>query len=639
MPADHSGLTASLARLARLGVVRVELDGLSDSDVQALAAAAGLEVDPAALRERTGGNPFLLQETLAFAAESGASPLDVVPGSVADVLGARMERLPATGQEMLLVASVLGSAIDPGTLARVAELDPDEVDDRLDAALGADLLRADRSGTIRFRHDLVRETAYRRLGAVRRSRLHRRALEVLTASGSASPSLLAAHARAAGPGHAHEAVHWSIAAATEATARHAPDSALHWWREAHEADLHADEPDVVRRVTVLLGLVRAQLDAGDAVGAIQTRADAVRAASDASDTDLLVKALTSLDGPLVWLPRPMGQVDTEIVRLIERVLASTTDTSPAERCMLLATCAVEAYAPDQEVRCDDLTAEALDLAEGLGHARTLAFALNARIIATAYPGRERERAEVADRLVELGSAAGLPSFELAGHQLVARLGLQLFEVRTADRHAQEAWRLADQLRLPLPAMQQRLWDCSRRALDGDIAGALRMVDEVEELDWPWWGRDAMLATVRLTLLLRAGSFAEAAPFLDLAARVNPRLAEDATALVLARTGRGVGLAVADRPVAHDWAWLSSGCIHARAVLALGDEEAIASAYDVLLPGSGMIASTGSFDAGPVDGYLADLAAALGRTGDERRHRQLLADLTTREAVVQDVASG
>ena len=41
----------------------------------------------------------------------------------------------------------------------------------------------------------------------------------------------------------------------------------------------------------------------------------------------------------------------------------------------------------------------------------------------------------------------------------------------------------------------------------------------------------------------------------------------------------------------------------------------------------MIASTGSFDAGPVDGYLADLAAALGRTEDERRHRAQLAELS------------
>ena len=48
----------------------------------------------------------------------------------------------------------------------------------------------------------------------------------------------------------------------------------------------------------------------------------------------------------------------------------------------------------------------------------------------------------------------------------------------------------------------------------------------------------------------------------------------------------------------------------------------------------MIAATGSFDAGPVDRYLADLAAALGRTDDERHHRELLARLSAREGLVR-----
>ena len=191
-----------------------------------------------------------------------------------------------------------------------------------------------------------------------------------------------------------EAVHWSIAAATEATARHAPDSALHWWHVAHDADRKPPSPTAQRRVQVLLGLVRAQLDAGDAVGAIETRAEAVQAASDAGDRALVVAALTSLDGPLVWLPRPMGQVNTAMIQHLERALASTPEPSPAERCMLLATLAIELYAPEQEARCDDLTAEALDLAEDLGDPQKLGFALNARVAATAFPGRERERAEV-----------------------------------------------------------------------------------------------------------------------------------------------------------------------------------------------------------------------------------------------------
>ncbi len=389
---------------------------------------------------------------------------------------------------------------------------------------------------------------------------------------------------------------------------------------------------------VLLGLVRAQLDSGDAVGALETRAEAVRAAVDLGDPASVFAALTSLDGPLVWAPRPMGQVNAAMVQQLERALSATPEPSPAERCMLLATLAIEAYTADAEVRCDELTSKSLRIAEDVGDPRMVAFALNARIVATAFPGREGDRAELADRLVQVGLAADLPSFELAGHQLACRLRLQLFEVRVADAHAREARRLADQLRLPLPAMQQGLWDCSRRALDGDITAALRMLDAVEELDWPWWDREAMLATVRLTLLLRAGWFAEAAPLLDLAAQVHPRIAGDAAVAVASHLQPGAGATTSlVEDARHDWTWLSGGCIHAQAALALGQAEAIRSTYEFLLPGSGMIAATGSFDAGPVDGYLADLAAALGRPEDERRHRELLAELSAREGLARSDA--
>ena len=628
-PTGSPDLTATFARLARLGVIRIDLDGLTEADVQALAAGAGLDVDARALRDRTGGNPFLLQETIAFAAETGASPLDVVPASVADVLGARMARLAAPGEEVLLVASLLGSTADAASIAALAHLDPGQVDAGLEAALAADLLSTSGDGIIRFRHDLVRETAYARLGAVRRSRLHALALARLAAAGGRSPALLASHAREAGPAHAEEAVRWSMAAAAEAAARRAPDSALQWSRAAYQSDMYALGSDPERRMEVLLGLVRAQLDAGDAVGAIGTRTEAVRAAAEGGDPALIARALTSLDRPLVWLPRPMGQVNDEMVQHLERALAAAPE--PAMQCMLLATLAIELYAPGREVRCDELTAQSLRLAEEVGDPRRLAFAVNARAVATAFPGRERERADYADRLVELGRASGLPSVELAGHQLACRLRLQLFEVRTADEHARQARRLAAELRLPLPALQQRLWDCSRRALDGDVPAALDMVDELVELDWPWWGREAMLATTRLTLLLRAGSYSDITPLLEQAALVHPGIAADAR--TLAMSGRQSDLAIRGEAAFRDWAWLSGGCIHAQAALAVGDQDAIQSTYDMLLPASGMIAATGSFDAGPVDIYLADLAAALGRTADERSHRELLARLTAREGLL------
>ena len=536
-PSSGPGLTATFARLARLGAIRIALDGLTDSDVQALAAGAGLEVDPRALRERTGGNPFLLQETVAFAAETDASPLDVVPASVADVLGARMARLTPPGEDVLLVASVLGSVVDAALVAALAELDPDQVDAGLDAAVGGNMLRADSDGAIRFRHDLVRETAYARLSPMRRSRLHARALSLLVDADEGNPAILAAHARDAGPSYAGEAVRWSIAAATKSAGRRAFDSSLEWWRAAYDADRSAYRGDPARRVAVLLGLVRAQLDAGDAVGAIETRSAAVGAAVEVGERAIVADALTSLDRPLVWLPRPMGQVNEEMVMHLERALDQTSELS--QRCMLMATLAIELYAPGQEFRCDMLTSEALAIAADLPDRRCIAFAVNARVIATAFPGRERERAEGADRLVEIGRASNLPSVELAGHQLACRLRLQLFEVRTADAHARDARRMADELRLPLPALQQRLWECSRRALSGDVPAALGMVEELRQRDWPWWNREAMLATTRLTLLLRAGSYSEAEPLLELAATVHPRIAADAQTLVSAHRGATV----------------------------------------------------------------------------------------------------
>ena len=159
-----------------------------------------------------------------------------------------------------------------------------------------------------------------------------------------------------------------------------------------------------------------------------------------------------------------------------------------------------------------------------------------------------------------------------------------------------------------------------------------MVDEVENLDWPWWGREAMLATVRLTLLLRERSWAEAEPLLELAALVHPQIAADARTLVSVQLGTESGIAPTDTAVPQDWAWLCGGCIHAQAVLAKGDRDAIQAAYDGLLPASGMIAATGSFDAGPVDGYLAELATAVGLSEAAERHREQLARMSAREGL-------
>ena len=161
-------------------------------------------------------------------------------------------------------------------------------------------------------------------------------------------------------------------------------------------------------------------------------------------------------------------------------------------------------------------------------------------------------------------------------------------------------------------------------------GRLRMLDEVEELDWPWWGREAMLATVRMTLLAALGCLRGrgAAP----GARRNGEPSDGCRRRALVSShDLGHQPFSPGAPVArtgHGWrAAASTPRRRLRWVIRTTSPRRTSAA-----PGLRMIASTGSFDAGPVDGYLADLAAALGRVGDERRHRDLLAHLMAREGL-------
>jgi DNA-binding SARP family transcriptional activator len=613
------GPTAVLARLARGRATRLDLESFSELDVRALLATTGQELDSAALHRRTGGNPFLLKETLALARQTGTSALDVVPATVADVLRARAALLPGAGQDVLAVASVIGDVVEPGIVADLLNLDLSSVEGSCDSAVDAGLLTVGADGRLRFRHDLVRETAYADLGPLRRQRLHGRVFAHLLAHDRRSPSRLAAQAVGAGPELSQQAVTWCSEAAREAARRLAHGTAVSWWQQAVDVDRQRPEGDPSREVEVLLGLVGAQLDAGDAVGALDTRLLAVEAARVNGEPHLMVRALTALSRPLVWILGPRDGHQDGLVGDLEKALDA--DVDPVERCSLLATLALELYGR-HDPRCDDLSAEAIRLAEAVGDARVLAFAVNARQLAIARPGREAERAELADRLIDIGRSAGLATAELAGHQLAAQARLQLFEVPAADRHADRARALASDLKLPLPQLQQQLWDSSRRLLDGDLPGALGLLADVADLDWPWWGRHAMLATVQLTLLLRAGAPADAADLLDAAAWVHPQLAADAA--VLCHVAKGIPAELppaAERP--RDWMWRAAACIRAQAAVAVGDTTAQLASYHELLPEAGLLALVGSIDAGPVDAHLVSLAVALGRPDEAELHRERL----------------
>ena len=179
--APAGAVAALLARLARTPhSARLQLGGLSTEDARAmLAAHLGAEPDPAtsaAAAERTGGNPFYLQELarLVRDADDAARAWHEVPGTVRDVLLHRVDGLPATSRRLLDIAAVLGRECDLGLLEEASGLTGAEVDDGLAAAVQSGLVveTALPRPLLRFRHALVREALYGRSGARARMRLH-----------------------------------------------------------------------------------------------------------------------------------------------------------------------------------------------------------------------------------------------------------------------------------------------------------------------------------------------------------------------------------------------------------------------------------------------------------------------------------
>jgi predicted ATPase len=167
------------------------------ADADLLTALAGTDpVDPGLGRRLLAtaeGNPFFLEELVRSLPDrsrrpDGAMSVDI-PATVEQVLGSRIGRLPATAQQSLVTAAVLGRRFSHDTLVEVAGLDA--VPTEALRELAAHGLVAQTQGwptaEFEFRHVLTHEAAYRSLWPPRRRELHRRSAEVLQAKVSTHP--------------------------------------------------------------------------------------------------------------------------------------------------------------------------------------------------------------------------------------------------------------------------------------------------------------------------------------------------------------------------------------------------------------------------------------------------------------------
>lgn len=144
-----------------------------------------------AVHRETEGNPFFVEEVLKALIERGSvrresgrwrrCDLDqlVIPQSVKEAIGHRLNRVSSDTNEVLRVCAILGKVFTFEELAAAAEQSEDALLDALDEAASAQLVSAGSGDSFSFTHDKIREVLYEELNPIRRRRLHRHVAEGL----------------------------------------------------------------------------------------------------------------------------------------------------------------------------------------------------------------------------------------------------------------------------------------------------------------------------------------------------------------------------------------------------------------------------------------------------------------------------
>jgi predicted ATPase len=246
----------------------------------------------------TEGNPFFVEEVLKSLIEQGSVRREsgrwkrcdagelVIPQSVKEAIGSRLDRVSEKCNEVLRTAAVLGKTFSSEELKAAAGNIPEEVLlDTLDEAVNAQLI-ASRGDSFTFTHDKIREVLYEELNPIRRRRLHRLAAEGLERHHHSAVERLAYHFIQAGD--YERGLDYAKRAAQEAERVFAFDEAIEAYTRAYDC-------------AEALGLVNEQLIQEKSIGKVyQLHGETIAAGEHferalALTTDPLMRARLQLE--------------------------------------------------------------------------------------------------------------------------------------------------------------------------------------------------------------------------------------------------------------------------------------------------------------------------------------------------------
>ncbi len=265
----ESTLGVLIARGARVGRIKqIQIDELDQSSSEKLARSVRPEIDPLdaiSVSRRSGGHPFFLVELAQSTRQKpNSNRSEPLPTSIQSLVNGQVVTLDADSRTILEVLSVLGLA-SLETFSEALEWRQERVAAALQKALRQHLV-VDTGANVAFKHDLVRETILSNLPGPTRRAWHSRVAIVLDQrrdpdlAGSIAQHLLSATNERSALPHLLEASEIDLR-------RSATDSAASRFGQAAAI---ADRLGLdAERARALLGLGRANLNAGDVSGAVE----------------------------------------------------------------------------------------------------------------------------------------------------------------------------------------------------------------------------------------------------------------------------------------------------------------------------------------------------------------------------------
>jgi class 3 adenylate cyclase/tetratricopeptide (TPR) repeat protein len=375
------------------------------------------------IRERTGGNPFFIEEIVRSLEETGSlvgkrgayrlcKPAGdiVVPATVQSILAARIDRLPERDKQVLQTASVIGQRFSEPILRRASDLGDEHLSGATHALMAAELLYQEAlypEVEYAFKHPLTREVAYRSLLAARRARIHASVARAMEETGSGKlgerAALLAYHHELAG--NAREAARWHRHAAEWVGANSAGEALRHWESMRDLVDTLPDAPqNLAERATVRAQVMNYLARMGDLEGqSTELFQEAREHATRSGDPSAMSEVLNGFG----YLQLYTGAVTEALSPLLEAIRYADETQDIGLRVAVRYGLAVAYNAAGRLRECLAVTEEGLELARGdlklgadrMGWSPSLGFAVWRSLVLT-RGGHPREGATGLDRAIE-----------------------------------------------------------------------------------------------------------------------------------------------------------------------------------------------------------------------------------------------